>query len=78
MADMKCTVVVAWLDAKKKKTTYVGGKYLVANGTLAIEQRTLDANGELIKVQSTGIPLALIAGYEATYEKVDKSESSEE
>lgn len=71
MPEMKCTVVITWLDAKKKKTTYVGGKYLVANGALAIEQRTYDEHKAPVKVHTTGIPLTLIASYEATYEAIE-------
>ena len=78
MADMKCTVVVTWMDAKKKKTTYEGTKYLVANGALAIESRELDADGAPVKVKTYGIALSLIASYEATYEKVNVSKNPDE
>ena len=78
MPEMKCTVVVTWMDAKKKKTSYEGTKYLVANGVLAIESRELDDDGAPVKVKTHGIALALIASYEATYEKVDKGEDPKE
>ena len=75
-----CEVTITWKDAKKKKIMYRCDRYFVKEGVIALETRSFD-NGQLATVQTIGIPLDIIASYDALYRvkqvAVDEKEGNE-
>ena len=78
---MQCTVTVTLqtpqlVDAKKTNMLkIVCDKYFVKDGILACETREYNAMQDVIKVKTTGVPIVLIAKYEALYENIDEKSS---